>query len=66
MPTPKPSERKPEFIQRCVPQLIGEGKTTDEAVAICYSIFSESKKMMRTKKVNTRNLWDYWKLNKNE
>lgn len=43
MPTPKKGQSKPDFIQECVPQLISEGKTTEEAVAICYSIYKEVK-----------------------
>lgn len=42
MPKPKAGEKKPEFIQRCVGDLISkEGKSQEEAVAICYSYWKE-------------------------
>jgi len=34
---PKPNESEEEFISRCIPVLIGEGKEQAQAVAICYS-----------------------------
>jgi hypothetical protein len=34
---PKPNESEEEFISRCIPILIGEGKEQAQAVAICYS-----------------------------
>jgi len=34
---PHAGESEDEFIGRCIPVLIGEGKEQDEAVAICYS-----------------------------
>lgn len=39
MPIPKKSatESADEFISRCIPTLIGEGKDADQAVAICYT-----------------------------
>ena len=36
--TPTAGESEEEFIGRCVPILIGEGKEQEQAVAICYSI----------------------------
>ncbi len=39
--TPEPSggESEQEFVSRCIPQMINEGKPQDQAAAICYSIF---------------------------
>lgn len=34
---PNPNESEDEFISRCVPMLINEGKDNEQAVAICYS-----------------------------
>lgn len=34
---PNPNESEDEFISRCVPILINEGKDNEQAVAICYS-----------------------------
>jgi len=46
MPTPEPRETKEEFIERCIPIVIEEGKTPEEATAICHSYW-ESKEAMR-------------------
>ena len=35
--TPNAGESDDEFISRCIPVLIGEGKEEDQAAAICYS-----------------------------
>lgn len=39
MPEPKKSETKDEYMARCVPVLISEGKDKDQAVAICSSMY---------------------------
>lgn len=39
--TPSPIETKDEFISRCIPVVIGEGKDEDQAAAICYSYWDE-------------------------
>ena len=44
MPTPKKDEKKSDYMQRCVPMLINEGKKPDQAVAICSSMYDEHKK----------------------
>lgn len=46
MPTPpKPGETEKDFIGRCVPVVISEdGAPEKQAVAICYSMWDESKK----------------------
>jgi hypothetical protein len=41
MPKPKKNERKEDFIARCVPVLVEEGKPQGQAVAICYSMWEE-------------------------
>jgi hypothetical protein len=43
MPNPKPYEKKDDYISRCVGVLINEGKPTDQAVAICNSMWDEAK-----------------------
>lgn len=45
MPTPNENERKEDFIKRCIPQVIRDGTTDrpDQAVAICESIWTQSK-----------------------
>jgi hypothetical protein len=45
MPTPpRKGETQSEFIGRCVPVVIREGRPKDQAVAICYSMWRRSKK----------------------
>lgn len=43
MPTPKKGQTQKEFVQECIPVLIKEGKEADQATAICYSMWKESK-----------------------
>lgn len=40
---PNPNESEDEFISRCVPMLINEGKDNEQAVAICYSYWEDEK-----------------------
>ena len=39
--TPSPGESEDDFISRCIPVLIGEGKDGDQAAAICYSYWRD-------------------------
>jgi hypothetical protein len=39
MPTPRKGEKKNDFMKRCVPQVVNEGKESDQAVAICNSLW---------------------------
>jgi len=41
MPTPGKDETKEDFIERCIPILVSEGKEQDQAVAICHSLWRE-------------------------
>lgn len=43
--TPTAGESEDEFIGRCVPVLIGEGKEQEQAVAICYSYWEDKTAM---------------------
>jgi len=36
---PKAGESEDEFISRCIPVVVGEGKSQEQAAAICYSYF---------------------------
>lgn len=42
MPEPKNGESKKSYLERCVPKLIDEGKSTDQAVAICSSMYAKA------------------------
>ena len=63
MPSPKAREEKKDFMKRCVPQLIHEGREQKQSVAICYSIWDRenkigdtSEKEYRKKKLRMMNL----------
>ena len=42
---PKDGEGEQEFISRCIPVLIGEGKDQEQAAAICYGYWEDRVKM---------------------
>ena len=39
MPKPKPNEKKKDFMLRCIPELIKEGKDKEQAIAQCSSVY---------------------------
>jgi hypothetical protein len=39
MPAPEAGETKANYMKRCVPQVMKEGKPQRQAVAICSSMF---------------------------
>ena len=39
MPNPNPGETEKDFLKRCIPELIHEGRHQKQAVAICYSMY---------------------------
>lgn len=41
MPKPKPFERQADFVERCIPELLDEGKDRAQAVAQCYAIWQQ-------------------------
>lgn len=43
MPQPQPNETRKDFLDRCVPEVIGEGKEPNQAVAQCNSMYDQSK-----------------------
>lgn len=51
MPIPKPyeNERESEYIGRCTEFLVNEGTDQEQAVAICYSEWNDSKKQFKPK-----------------
>lgn len=49
----KKGESEEDFIKRCVPTLIEEGKENDQAVAICKSIYKKSTEMSD----DAENIW---------
>jgi hypothetical protein len=43
MPKPRKDESKEDFISRCIPVLIDEGREQEQATAMCYAIWEEHK-----------------------
>lgn len=39
MPNPKPKEKQADFMNRCIPELIKEGRPKAQAAAICNAKF---------------------------
>lgn len=52
MPQPKPGESKNDYLQRCIPQLIHEGRQQDQAIAICYSMYDRHTNHKNKKREN--------------
>lgn len=44
MPKPKPSEKKKDFMIRCVPEVINEGYKSEQAIAICSKYYENKSK----------------------
>jgi len=51
MPIPNKNERRKDFVGRCIPIVMKEGtaKNSRQGVAICFSIYREHLKKMRSK-----------------
>ena len=49
----KSGESRNEFLERCIPIEIGNGKSQDQAVAICISIFEE-KQLKAVKRIRSK------------
>lgn len=49
MPTPNKGESEKDFVERCIPVVLGEGTAKDgaQAAAICHSMYRESKENMK-------------------
>ena len=42
MPKPKAGETRKDFMMRCVPEVIKEGKPKEQAIAICSTYYDKS------------------------
>jgi len=42
MPKPEKNETEKDFLKRCIPELINEGREQKQSIAICYSIYRKS------------------------
>lgn len=39
MPNPEKGETERQFLKRCIPQLIEEGREQKQSIAVCYSLY---------------------------
>ncbi len=58
MPTPRTGESKKAFLKRCIPKTVNDGtaKNSDQAVAICSSVYDRSKRKGKKKPAPTQNM----------
>ncbi len=42
MPDVNPNETESEYVSRCVPIVMAEGKTQDQALGQCYGMYREA------------------------
>lgn len=71
MPTPGANESKDDFISRCIPIMMDEGRDNEQAVAICHSIWrrkdqkksdlTELSLVIRSVGLNKKTGKRYWK-----
>lgn len=49
MPKPIPGQSQDDFISECIPKVIADGTadTQDQAIAVCYSMWEESKQEIK-------------------
>lgn len=50
MPKPSKGESKKDYVSRCIPIVIGEGKPPKEAAGKCYGMYDFYKKKSKKKK----------------
>jgi hypothetical protein len=59
MPDPRPGESRDDFLDRCIPQVIEEGREPDQAVAMCIAFYEGEKD--KAFNVPKDNEVEYWK-----
>lgn len=59
MPNPRPNESQDDFLDRCIPEVIAEGRDPDQAVAMCIAFYEgEKDKAFDIEKTGE---YEYWK-----
>ena len=46
MPKPRKGEKRNKFMSRCISDVIGEGKDQKQAVAMCFSMWTENSEVI--------------------
>lgn len=46
MPTPRPNEKRKDFVNRCIPIVLNEGtaQNKSQAFAVCTNMFKQKKR----------------------
>jgi len=47
MPTPNPNESEKDYVARCIPVVMKEGKTQEQAAGQCYGMYRSHRKAAR-------------------
>jgi len=59
MPNPKPGESREDFLDRCIPEVVAEGREPDQAVAMCIAYYEGEKD--KAFNIKDENRIEYWK-----
>jgi hypothetical protein len=50
MPKPSKGESRQKFVNRCIPAVIKEGKTKDQAAGQCYGMYDYAKELAKQRR----------------
>ena len=59
MPDPRPGESREDFLDRCIPEVVAEGRDPDQAVAMCIAYYEGEKD--KAFNLNKMGEVEYWK-----
>jgi len=59
MPDPRQGESREDFLDRCIPEVVAEGRDPDQAVAMCISYYEGEKD--KAFNLNKDGEYEYWK-----
>lgn len=61
MPKPRAGETEQDFLERCIPDVIGEGASGDQAVAICLAYYEGEKDSYKAYNIPDEDIIEYYK-----
>lgn len=59
MPDPRQGESREDFLDRCIPEVVAEGRDPDQAVAMCLAYYEGDKD--KAFDINKTDEYEYWK-----
>jgi len=59
MPSPRAGESRDDFLDRCIPEVVAEGRDPDQAVAMCLAYYEGDKD--KAFDINKTDEYEYWK-----